>query len=92
MNVSVEHLARLARLALTEEEQRRFAGQLDGILAYVERLNELDTSGVEPTSHVLAINTVVREDAPRESLPREEALGNAPDGTGSFYRVPRIIE
>jgi aspartyl-tRNA(Asn)/glutamyl-tRNA(Gln) amidotransferase subunit C len=92
MKVSVEHLAQLARLSLSEEEKRRFSAQLDGILEYVGRLNELDTSAVEPTSHVLSINTVVREDIPGDSLPLEEALRNAPDRSDAFYRVPRIIE
>lgn len=92
MKVSVEHLARLARLSLTEEEKERFSAQLGGILDYVGRLNELDTSSVEPTSHVLSLSTVVREDVPVDSLPREEALLNAPDRSDAFYRVPKIIE
>ena len=92
MDVSIDHLGRLARLALTEEEKVLFAGQLDNILKYVEKLNELDTAGVEPTSHVIALNNVMREDAPRPSLDREEALQNAPDKTDAFYRVPKILE
>lgn len=92
MKVSVEHLARLARLSLNEEEKERFSEQLGGILDYVGRLNELDTSSVEPTSHVLSLSTVVREDVPGDSLTREEALLNAPDRSDAFYRVPKIIE
>lgn len=92
MNISIEHLSRLARLALTEEEKSRYGSQLDNILQYVEKLNELDTAGIEPTSHVIAISNVMREDRVRPSLNREDALMNAPDKTDAFYRVPKIIE
>jgi aspartyl-tRNA(Asn)/glutamyl-tRNA(Gln) amidotransferase subunit C len=92
VKISIEHLSGLARLTLTEEEKALYEGQLNSILSYVEKLNELDTSGVEPTSHVISLSNVDREDAPQPSLDREEALRNAPDGTGGFYRVPRIIE
>ena len=92
MNISIEHLSRLARLALTEEEKSRYGSQLDNILHYVEKLNELDTGGIVPTSHVIAISNVVREDILRPSLDREDALRNAPDKTDAFYRVPKIIE
>ncbi|MDA8078136.1 MAG: Asp-tRNA(Asn)/Glu-tRNA(Gln) amidotransferase subunit GatC [Nitrospiraceae bacterium] len=92
MKVSIEHLSRLARLSLSDEEKTRFAANLDSILSYIDKLNELDTAGVEPTSHVISLATVVREDVPRESLSREEALLNAPDRTEKFYRVPKIIE
>ncbi len=92
MNISIEHLSRLARVALTEEEKFRYGNQLDNILHYVEKLNELDTKGIEPTSHVVSISNVMREDALRHSLNREDALMNAPDKTDAFYRVPKIIE
>lgn len=88
----VDHVARLARLHFSEEEAERFREQLSAILTYVEKLGELDTTGVEPTSHVLPIRNVFREDAVLPSLPREEALVNAPDRTEEFYRVPKIIE
>ncbi len=88
----IEHIAVLARLSLTEEEKELFGAQLSGILGYMEQLNELDTKEVEPTSHVLALGNVMREDVPGESLPREEALMNAPSHTEKFYRVPKIIE
>jgi aspartyl-tRNA(Asn)/glutamyl-tRNA(Gln) amidotransferase subunit C len=88
----VEHIARLARLAISEEEKELFGSQLSKILEYIEKLNELDTSQVEPTSHVVALTNVMREDVPAPCLPREEALRNAPDPAGGFYRVPRIIE
>lgn len=89
---SVEHIARLARLDLSDEEKRLFGSQLSDILRYVEKLDELDTSAVEPTSHVLELTNVMRDDRPRPSLPPDEALSNAPDRVENFYRVPRIIE
>lgn len=92
MNISIDHLARLARLALTDEEKSVYGNQLDNILHYVEKLNELDTVGIEPTSHVISISNITREDVSRPSLEREAALMNAPDKTDAFYRVPKIIE
>ena len=92
MNISIEHLSRLARLSLTEEEKFRYGNQLDNILHYVEKLNELETVGIEPTSHVISISNVMREDTLMPSLCREDALRNAPDKTDAFYRVPKIIE
>ena len=88
----VEHVARLARLALTDGELERMREQLNGILAYIEKLNELDTSDVEPTSHAVPLVNVMRDDEAGPCLPREEALANAPDRAGEFFRVPRIIE
>ena len=88
----VEHVARLARLELTEGEQERMTAQLDAILGYIETLNALDTGGVEPTTTVIPMVSVMREDVVRPSLDREEALSNAPDREGAFFRVPRIIE
>jgi aspartyl-tRNA(Asn)/glutamyl-tRNA(Gln) amidotransferase subunit C len=88
----VKQVAKLARLALTPEEMERFTQQLSQILSYVEKLNELDTSGVEPTSHVMSLSNVFREDQARPSLPADQALANAPEREGSFFRVPKIIE
>jgi aspartyl-tRNA(Asn)/glutamyl-tRNA(Gln) amidotransferase subunit C len=88
----IEHIAMLARLSLTDEEKELFGAQLSSILDYMEKLNELDTENIEPTSHVLSLSNVMREDAPRDSIPREDALSNAPDRTDTFYRVPKIIE
>lgn len=90
--MDVEHIALLARLSLTEEERERFGSQLSSILSYVGKLNEIDTSGIEPTSHVLEMKNIMREDELRSSLPVEDALMNAPDRSGNFYRVPKIIE
>lgn len=88
----VLHIARLSRLSLSETETATYGDQLNAIIAYVEQLNNLDTSAVEPTSHVIPLRNVTREDSVRPSLPREEALQNAPDATERFYRVPKIIE
>lgn len=88
----VEHVAKLARLAVSEEEKEAFGRQLSEILTYVGKLNELDTSKVEPTSHVLDLSNVFRDDVVRESLPAAEVLANAPDRVNDHFRVPKIIE
>jgi aspartyl-tRNA(Asn)/glutamyl-tRNA(Gln) amidotransferase subunit C len=88
----VEHVARLARLSLTEEEAERYTEQLNDILGFAEKLNELDTDDVEPTSHVLPMANVLREDERRPSLPREKALANAPDQKDGMFRVPAVFE
>ncbi len=88
----IEHIASLARLSLTEEEKKLFGSQLSSILDYMEKLNELDTADIEPTSHVLPLTNVLRDDEPRPSIQREDALLNAPDRTEKFFRVPKIIE
>jgi aspartyl-tRNA(Asn)/glutamyl-tRNA(Gln) amidotransferase subunit C len=84
----VVHVARLARLALTDEELDRFAGQLDAILEAVGKVSELDLSGVEPTLHPLELSNVWAEDAPRPSLPVDDALANAPEVEDDAFRVP----
>jgi aspartyl-tRNA(Asn)/glutamyl-tRNA(Gln) amidotransferase subunit C len=88
----IEHIAILARLTLTAEEKEIFGSQLSSILDYMEKLNELDTKDIEPTSHVLSLINVMRDDMPADSIPREDALMNAPSHTERFYRVPKIIE
>ena len=88
----VQHVAKLARLELSDQEQEKLTDQLSGILTYVEKLNELDTKGVEPTAHVLDINNVMRDDTIVESLTQERALANAPEKAAGHYKVPRIIE
>jgi aspartyl-tRNA(Asn)/glutamyl-tRNA(Gln) amidotransferase subunit C len=77
---------------LTDAELEKMREQLNGILAYIEKLNALDTEGVEPTSHAVPMVNVMRDDEERPCLPRDEALANAPDRAGEFFRVPRIIE
>jgi aspartyl-tRNA(Asn)/glutamyl-tRNA(Gln) amidotransferase subunit C len=84
----VLHVARLARLALTEDELDRLGRELNAILDAVGKVSELDLEDVEPTSHPLALVNVWAEDEPRPSLPLEEALANAPERAGSFFRVP----
>jgi aspartyl-tRNA(Asn)/glutamyl-tRNA(Gln) amidotransferase subunit C len=88
----VRHISRLSRLALSEEEAELYSSQLSKIIDYVEQLNSLDTSAIDPTAHVISLNNVMADDTQGISLPREEALKNAPDGTDKFYRVPKIIE
>jgi aspartyl-tRNA(Asn)/glutamyl-tRNA(Gln) amidotransferase subunit C len=84
----VLHVAKLARLKLTDEEVERMSDELSSILEHVERINELDLEGVQPTSHVVDVENVLRPDEPRPSLPRERALENAPDATDDGFRVP----
>jgi aspartyl-tRNA(Asn)/glutamyl-tRNA(Gln) amidotransferase subunit C len=84
----VAHVARLARLRLSDEELERFGEQLSAILEAVGKVSELDLSGVPPTAHPLDLVNVWDDDEPRPSLSVEEALANAPDRDGSFFRVP----
>ena len=88
----VEHVARLARLEFSEGEKDKLIDQLSNILTYVETLNGLDTKGVEPTSHVLDIKNVMRDDISAPGLPQEQALANAPEKAAGHYKVPKIIE
>jgi len=89
--MDIDYIARLARINLNDRERVVYSQQMERIIEYINKLNELDTSNVPPTSHVLPIKNVLREDTPRPSMPREEALKNAPDVSDGFYRVPRII-
>jgi aspartyl-tRNA(Asn)/glutamyl-tRNA(Gln) amidotransferase subunit C len=84
----VLHVARLARLALTDDEVERLGAQLNAILEAVGKVAELDLEGVEPTAHPLELVNVWADDEPKDSLPVEEALANAPDHEGGFFRVP----
>ena len=84
----VLHVARLARLALTDEEVERLGAQLNAILEAVGKVAELDLEGVEPTAHPLALVNAWAEDEPHESLPVEEALANAPEREEGFFKVP----
>jgi aspartyl-tRNA(Asn)/glutamyl-tRNA(Gln) amidotransferase subunit C len=84
----VMHVARLARLELSEEEVERMSGELTTILDHVERMNELDLEGVEPTSHVIALQNILRADEPRPSWPLERVLEPAPDPVEGAFRVP----
>jgi aspartyl-tRNA(Asn)/glutamyl-tRNA(Gln) amidotransferase subunit C len=84
----VLHVAKLARLRLTDEEVERMSGELSTILEAIEQIAELDLEGVEPTSHVIDLENVLRPDEPRPCLPRDRALENAPDATDDGFRVP----
>jgi aspartyl-tRNA(Asn)/glutamyl-tRNA(Gln) amidotransferase subunit C len=84
----VLHVARLARLALSEEEVERMAGELSTVLDHIARITELDLEGVEPTSHVVEVSGRLRPDVPRPSLPRELALAQAPAVSGDGFLVP----
>ena len=86
----VEHVAKLARLALSEEEKEKFAPQLNSILEYVNALNEVDTTGVEPMAHSIKISNVMREDEVKQDFTRDEMLKNAPEEEDGFFRVPKI--
>lgn len=90
--MEIEHIAMLARLDLSETEKILFSEQLGSIIQYIDKLNELDTSNVEPTAHVLPIKNVFRKDELRPSLSRDKALQNAPDSRDGFYKVPKIID
>ncbi len=87
----VRHIAKLARLEFTEEEEEVLAGDMSRILDYMDMLNELDTSKVEPMTHVLDLAHVVRTDSVEKRISQEDALKNAPDTDGEYFRVPKVI-
>ncbi len=88
----VQHISHLARLDLSEEEVSRFGGQLSDVLAYMDKLNEVDTEGVEPTAHSLPLTDVFRGDEPTPSLGVERTLQNAPDKAAPYFKVPKVLE
>ena len=88
----VAYVAHLARLVFGEEEQAKFTSQLNDILLYMDSLNEVDTTGVEPLTHAIARKNAFREDEVGDSLPVETALANAPEARGGFFVVPKVIE
>ena len=87
----VEKIAQLAKLSFSEEEKQKFTEQFNQILAYMEKLNELDTENVEPTAHVLELKNVMRRDEVKEWLSQEEALRNAPRKKDGYFSVPKVI-
>jgi aspartyl-tRNA(Asn)/glutamyl-tRNA(Gln) amidotransferase subunit C len=89
---TVEHVAKLARLQLSPEEADRMQKQLGAILDYVDQLGKVDIAGLEPLVQAVDTHNVMREDAPAGSLPRAEALKNAPEKTGDFFVVPKVVE
>jgi len=91
-DLKLDHVANLARLALTAEEKERFAAQLGDVLAYMAQLNEVDVSKVEPTAHAFPVVNVWAADTPEPGLPVEQALGNAPARRDNMFIVPRVVE
>ena len=90
--IDVNYVAQLARLKLSAEEMRRFQGQLEQIVRYVEQLRKLDVSAIEPTAHAVDRANVMREDLPLPSLSTEEATANAPARSNGLFIVPKVIE
>jgi aspartyl-tRNA(Asn)/glutamyl-tRNA(Gln) amidotransferase subunit C len=88
----VEHVATLARLKLDPEEIATFTGQMDAILSYVDKLSELNTDGIMPTSHAVPMENAFRADEVRPSIGAEKALANAPERVEGFFKVPKVIE
>jgi aspartyl-tRNA(Asn)/glutamyl-tRNA(Gln) amidotransferase subunit C len=88
----VEYVAHLARLTISDQEKDKFTSQLNDILLYIDKLNELDTKGVEPMSHAIAVTNSFRQDEILDSIGTEKSLANAPDTRGEFFRVPKVIE
>src|SRR5215212_8239392 len=87
----VRHVAKLARLALPDEKLAQFSGQLAGILGYIDKMAQVDTTGVEPMAQPLPTHNVLRDDVPSEPLPLEKVLQNAPDAESPFFKVPKVI-
>jgi aspartyl-tRNA(Asn)/glutamyl-tRNA(Gln) amidotransferase subunit C len=90
--LDVKYVAHLARLHLTPDEEKKLGAQLGGILGYIEKLKELDVTGVEPTAHAVPLVNVTRPDEVRPSLPHDDALRNAPAQANGLFIVPKIIE
>jgi aspartyl-tRNA(Asn)/glutamyl-tRNA(Gln) amidotransferase subunit C len=91
-NFDVQYVARLARISLTPAEEEKFGAQLSHVLGYIEKLNQLDVSGIEPTAHAVPMVNVVRPDEVRPALTNEEALRNAPAKANGLFMVPKIVE
>jgi aspartyl-tRNA(Asn)/glutamyl-tRNA(Gln) amidotransferase subunit C len=90
--IDIKYVAHLARLHLTADEEKKLGAQLGGILGYIEKLKELDVTGVEPTAHAVPMVNVTRADEIRPSLPQDEALRNAPAKANGLFIVPKIVE
>ena len=87
----VRHVAKLARLALSDRQIGTFTSQLESILEYVAKLDEVDMTGVDPRTHALPLHNVLRDDVVEPSLPVEQVLSNAPESDGPFFKVPKVI-
>lgn len=92
MEIDIKYVANLARIRLTNEELERFSKQLKGVLKYIDKLKELDIANIQPTSHVLPLKNIFREDRTLPSLNPEEVLKNTPGRQGNFFKVPKVIE
>jgi aspartyl-tRNA(Asn)/glutamyl-tRNA(Gln) amidotransferase subunit C len=92
VEIDVKYVAHLARLALTPDEEKKLSAQLGNILSYIEKLRELDVTGVEPTAHAMPMTNVTRPDEVRPSLPHDDALRNAPAQANGLFMVPKIVE
>jgi aspartyl-tRNA(Asn)/glutamyl-tRNA(Gln) amidotransferase subunit C len=92
VEIDVKYVAQLARLELSPEEEQRMGAQLGSVLGYIEKLKEVDVSGVEPTAHAFPLVNVMRADETRPSLSQEEALRNAPAQANGLFMVPKIVE
>ncbi len=90
--IDVKYVAHLARITLTPDEERKIGSQLGNILGYIEKLRELDVSGVDPTAHAVPLVNVTRADEVRPGLTNEEALMNAPAKANGLFMVPKIVE
>ena len=90
--IDVKYVAHLARISLTSDEEKKLSAQLGGILGYIEKLQELDITGVEPTAHAVPLVNVTRADEVRPSLPHDDAMRNAPKQAGGLFIVPKIVE
>ncbi len=91
-HIDIHHVAKLARLALTEEEAGLYAVQLDGILSYIDTLTRYDVEGVEPTAHAMPVYDVLRTDEPRAGFAQDQALTNAPKRTADQFQISKVIE
>jgi aspartyl-tRNA(Asn)/glutamyl-tRNA(Gln) amidotransferase subunit C len=91
-DIDIKYVAHLARIALAPDEEKKLAAQLGGILGYIEKLNKLDVTGIEPTAHAVPMVNVTRADEISESLPHEDALRNAPKQANGLFIVPKIVE
>lgn len=90
--IDIQHVAKLARLKLTDEESKHYAEQLDGILSYIDTLTKYNLEGVEPTAHAIPVYDVLRADEPRPGFSQEQALANAPKRVADQIQIPQVIE
>ena len=89
---TVKYVAHLARIQLKDDELEKLSRELDSIIGFIDKLNKLDVKGIAPTSHILPINNLTRQDENRPSLTTDDALKNSPQRIGNFFGVPKVIE